>query len=115
MADRGLRGTDTVSGEESNYYQNPNRDDRPLTDPVAAGLIASLRKAGRQCYRGDSSSARARITKRLEILKDVIPQTSHELGFGAARRRGVPLGDLQLGDIRPAAQALKLKLEEDRG
>ena len=78
------------------------------TDPVAAGLIASLARPGGNVT-GNSGLAPELITKRLEILKDVIPRLSR---VGLLRQpRGV-LGDLQLGDIRPAAQALKLKLEE---
>src|SRR5205809_7028076 len=49
------------------------------------------------------------ITKRLEILKDAVPRLSR---VGVLRSpRGV-LGDLQLGELRSAALALKLKLEE---
>jgi putative tryptophan/tyrosine transport system substrate-binding protein len=77
-------------------------------DPVAAGLVASLaRPAGN--VTGNSGLSPELITKRLEILKDAIPRLSR---VGLLRSpRGV-LGDLQLGEIRPAAVALKLKLEE---
>jgi putative ABC transport system substrate-binding protein len=78
------------------------------TDPVGAGLIASLARPGGNVT-GLSGFAPELITKRLEILKDAIPRLSR---VGLLRSpRGV-LGDLQLGELRPAALALKLKLEE---
>src|SRR5213593_803897 len=58
---------------------------------------------------GNSGLAPELITKRLEILKDAVPRLSR---VGVLRSpRGV-LGDLQLGELRSAALALKLKLEE---
>jgi len=78
------------------------------TDPVGAGLIASLARPGGNVT-GTSGLTPELITKRLEILKDAIPKLSR---VGVLRSpRGV-LGDLQLGELRPAALALKLKLEE---
>jgi ABC-type uncharacterized transport system substrate-binding protein len=77
-------------------------------DPVAAGWVASLARPGGNVT-GLSGLTPELITKRLEILKDAIPRLSR---VGLLRQpRGV-LGDLQLGELRPAAQALKLKLEE---
>jgi putative ABC transport system substrate-binding protein len=77
-------------------------------DPVGAGLIASLARPGGNVT-GNSGLSPELITKMLEILKDAIPRLSR---VGLLRQpRGV-LGDLQLGEIRPAALALKLKLEE---
>jgi putative ABC transport system substrate-binding protein len=77
-------------------------------DPVAGGLIASLARPGGNVT-GLSGLTPELITKRLEILKDAIPKLSR---VGLLRQpRGV-LGDLQLGELRPAALALKLKLEE---
>ena len=77
-------------------------------DPVGQGLVASLARPGGNVT-GNSGLSPELITKMLEILKDAIPRLSR---VGLLRQpRGV-LGDLQLGDIRPAAQALKLKLEE---
>jgi putative tryptophan/tyrosine transport system substrate-binding protein len=77
-------------------------------DPVGAGLVASLARPGGNVT-GLSSLGPELITKRLEILKDAIPRLSR---VGLLRSpRGV-LGDLQLGEITPAAVALKLKLEE---
>jgi len=77
-------------------------------DPVAEGLIASLARPGGNVT-GLSGLTPELITKRLEILKDAIPKLSR---VGLLRQpRGV-LGDLQLGELRPAAVALKLNLEE---
>jgi putative ABC transport system substrate-binding protein len=77
-------------------------------DPVGAGLVASLARPGGNVT-GLSGLSPELITKRLEILKDAIPRLSR---VGLLRSpRGV-LGDLQLGELRPAAVALKLKLEE---
>jgi putative ABC transport system substrate-binding protein len=80
-------------------------------DPVGAGLIASLARPGGNVT-GMSSLAVELNTKRLEILKDAVPKLA---------RVGLPLPpgtstsiarDLQMKDLRPAAVALKLKLEE---
>ena len=77
-------------------------------DPVGAGLVASLARPGGNVT-GLSGLGPELNTKRLEVLKDAIPRLSR---VGLLRSpRGV-LGDLQLGEIRPAAVALKLKLEE---
>src|SRR4029077_18279348 len=77
-------------------------------DPVGAGLIASLARPGGNVT-GNSGLSPELITKRLEILKDALPKLAR---VGVLRSpRGV-LGDLQLGELRSAAVALKLKLEE---
>ena len=75
-------------------------------DPVGSGLVASLARPGGNVT-GLSSLATEIITKRLEIVKDAVP--------GLARVGVlIPAGgsDLQLKDLRPAAVALKVKLEE---
>jgi putative tryptophan/tyrosine transport system substrate-binding protein len=78
------------------------------TDPVGAGLVSSLARPGGNVT-GNSGLTPELITKRLEILKDTIPGLSR---VGLLRSpRGV-LRDLQLGELRPVALALKLKLEE---
>jgi ABC-type uncharacterized transport system substrate-binding protein len=78
-------------------------------DPVAAGFVASLARPGGNVT-GVSGLAPELGTKRLEILKDVVPKL---VRVGALR---LPLAniatELQLKELRPAAQALKLKLEE---
>jgi ABC-type uncharacterized transport system substrate-binding protein len=74
-------------------------------DPVAAGLVASLARPGGNVT-GNASFASELITKRLEILKDAVPRLS---GVGLLR---LPEQTFQLKELRPAAQALKLKLEQ---
>jgi putative ABC transport system substrate-binding protein len=78
-------------------------------DPVAAGLSASLARPGGNVT-GFSSLSPELNTKRLEILKDAVPKLAR---VGLLRLPGSSIGgDLQLKEIRPAAVALKLKLEE---
>src|SRR5262245_18827042 len=75
-------------------------------DPVGAGLVASLARPGGNVT-GFASLQPELNTKRLEILKDAIPNLTR-VGFflgGLAR-------EIQLKELRPAALALKLKLEE---
>ena len=78
-------------------------------DPVGLGLVASLARPGGNVT-GLSGLAPELNTKRLEILKDAVPKLAR---VGLLRRPGVNVGqDLQLKELRPAALALKLKLEE---
>jgi putative tryptophan/tyrosine transport system substrate-binding protein len=78
-------------------------------DPVGAGLIASLARPGGNVT-GLSSLGIELNTKRLEILKDAVSKLGR---VGLLWPRGATIGvDLQLKEIRPAAVALKLKLEE---
>jgi len=74
-------------------------------DPVAAGLVASLARPGGNVT-GFSNLSPELITKRLEILKDAVPKL---VRVGLLRTAAA---SLQLKEIRPAAVALKLKLEE---
>ena len=76
------------------------------TDPVGTGLVASLARPGGNVT-GLSSLSSELGTKRLEVLKDAVPRLSR---VGVLR----PVGgsDRQLKELRPAALALKLKLEE---
>ena len=78
-------------------------------DPVGAGLVANLaRPAGN--VTGFSSLATELNTKRLEILKDAVPKLSR---VGLLMPPGAGTGpDFQLKELRLAAVALKLKLEE---
>jgi putative ABC transport system substrate-binding protein len=80
------------------------------SDPVAAGLIASLARPGGNVT-GLSGLASELNTKRLEILKDAVPKL---VRVGLLRQPGGgSMGrDLQLKELRAAASALKLKLEE---
>jgi putative tryptophan/tyrosine transport system substrate-binding protein len=75
-------------------------------DPVGAGLIASLARPGGNVT-GLSSLSPELITKRLEILKDAVPKLAR---VGLLRPAGT--GQFQMKALRPAALALKLKLEE---
>jgi putative tryptophan/tyrosine transport system substrate-binding protein len=78
-------------------------------DPVAAGLVASLARPGGNIT-GNAGLSPQLNTKRLEILKDAVPRL---VRVGLLRPPGASTGlDLQLKEIRPAALALKLKLEE---
>ncbi len=76
-------------------------------DPVGAGLVASLARPGGNVT-GLASLSPELNTKRIEILKDAVSKLtrvgliSSALGIAA---------ELQLKELRPAALALKLKLE----
>jgi len=76
-------------------------------DPVAEGMVASLARPGGNVT-GFSSLGPELTSKRLEVLnKDVVPKLAR---VGLLRPAGAT--DLQLKEVRPAALALKLKLEE---
>ena len=77
-------------------------------DPVGAGLVASLARPGGNVT-GFSSLNFQLNTKRLEILKDAVPRLSRVALLG---QLGSALGEIQLKDLKPAATALKLRLEE---
>jgi putative ABC transport system substrate-binding protein len=78
-------------------------------DPVGAGLVANLARPGGNVT-GLSSLSAELNTKRLEIIKDAVPNLTRvgllwQSGAGTTQ-------DLQVKELRPAAVALKLKLEE---
>jgi len=75
-------------------------------DPVGSGLVASLARPGGNVT-GLSNLAFELNTKRLEILKDAVPKLAR---VGLLRPAGG--SDRQLKNLRAAAVALKLKLEE---
>ena len=75
-------------------------------DPVGFGLVASLARPEGNVT-GNSSLVPELNSKRLEILKDAVPKLAR-VGF----LRAAGASDLQLKELRPAAVALKLKLEE---
>jgi ABC-type uncharacterized transport system substrate-binding protein len=78
-------------------------------DPVAQGLVASLARPGGNVT-GLSSLSFELNTKRLEILKDAVPKLAR---VGLLWLSGGGMGqDLQMKELRAAAVALKLKLEE---
>jgi putative ABC transport system substrate-binding protein len=79
------------------------------SDPVGAGLIASLARPGANVT-GLASLTPELNTKRLEILTDVLPGLSR---VGLLWLSGGGRGqELQMKEFRPAATALKIKLEE---
>src|SRR5437870_8152508 len=80
-----------------------------FADPVGAGLVASLARPGGNIT-GTASLTPELNTKRLEILKDAVPKLAR-VGY-LQLAGGSNLSDLQLKELRPAALALKLKLEE---
>jgi putative tryptophan/tyrosine transport system substrate-binding protein len=80
-----------------------------VVDPVGAGLVASLARPGGNVT-GFSGLGAELNTKRLEILKDAVPKLAR---VGLLRPPvDSALTDLQQKELRPAAQALKVKLEE---
>jgi putative tryptophan/tyrosine transport system substrate-binding protein len=76
-----------------------------VSNPIGSGLVASLARPGGNVT-GLASLSPELNTKRLEILKDAIPKLAR---VGLLRGSATAL---QLKEIRPAALALKLKLEE---
>jgi ABC-type uncharacterized transport system substrate-binding protein len=79
------------------------------SDPVAAGLIASLARPGGNVT-GLSGLSTQLNTKRLEILKDAVAKLAR---VGLLRPKGDSIAnELQLKELVAAAVALKLKLEE---
>jgi putative ABC transport system substrate-binding protein len=75
-------------------------------DPVGEGLVVSLARPGGNVT-GFSGLSYELNTKRLEILKDAIPKLAR---IGVLRPAGG--SDRQLKNLRAAALALKLTLEE---
>jgi putative ABC transport system substrate-binding protein len=75
-------------------------------DPVGGGLVASLARPGGNVT-GLSSLNAELLTKRLEVLKDTVPKLARVGLLHGPRGQ-----DPQLKEIRPAALALKVKLEE---
>jgi putative ABC transport system substrate-binding protein len=74
-------------------------------DPVGEGLVASLARPGGNVT-GFSGLPTELNSKRLEILKDAVPRLAR-----VGLLRGLAASP-QLKEIRPAALALKLQLEE---
>jgi ABC-type uncharacterized transport system substrate-binding protein len=75
------------------------------SDPVGFGLVASLARPGGNVT-GSSSLGTELNSKRLEVLKDAIPKLAR-----VGLLRGLSTSPV-LKEIRPAAVALKLNLEE---
>ena len=96
-----------VSGQERHYY-HPHRDGERW-GPRGCRSGCQSGAAGRQCHRALEFRARAKYQKARDT-QGRGPQarpswTSAAVGSGIAQ-------DLQLKELRPAALALKLKLEE---
>ena len=78
-------------------------------DPVGEGLVTNLARPGGNVT-GLSGLAVELNTKRLEILKDAVPKLAR---VGLLRLPEARISqELQLKELRAAAPALKLKLEE---
>jgi putative tryptophan/tyrosine transport system substrate-binding protein len=78
-------------------------------DPVGSGLVASLARPGGNIT-GTASLTPELNTKRLEILKDAVSKLAR-VGY-LQLAGGSILSDRNLKELRPAALALRLKLEE---
>ena len=74
-------------------------------DPVASGLVASLARPGGNIT-GSSNLSYELNTRRLALLKDTVPNLAR---VGLLRQPGA---SVQLNNLRAAAAALKLNLEE---
>ena len=79
-------------------------------DPVGAGLVASLAQPGGNVT-GMSGLTVELNTKRLEVLKDAVPQ-ARRLGFRESLQAPPLFQTIQMKEVRVAYVALKLKLEE---
>jgi putative tryptophan/tyrosine transport system substrate-binding protein len=79
-------------------------------DPVGEGLVSSLARPGGNVT-GLSSLSPELNTKTLEILKDAVPKLAR-VGILRSAPPNTVATDLQLKELRAAAVALKLKLEE---
>jgi len=79
-------------------------------DPVGAGLVASLARPGGNVT-GLSGLTPELNTKRLEVLKDAIPRLLRVGLLRSPEGIATDTGN-QMKELRPAALALKLKLEE---
>jgi len=76
------------------------------SDPVRTGLIASFARPGGNVT-GLSDLNVDLITKRLELLKEVVPKTSH---IAVLLNPANPTNPLQLKDTQSVAPALRLTL-----
>ena len=100
-------GPTGVSGEESDYY-HPHRDDERW-GPCGCRFGCQSGAAGRQCHRALGFSARAKQQKARDTQGRGSQARPSWTSAAAGSQHGT---DLQLKELRPAALALKLKLEE---
>jgi putative tryptophan/tyrosine transport system substrate-binding protein len=75
-------------------------------DPVGTGLIASLARPGGNVT-GLSSQAADLATKRLELLREVVPSLSR---LAIMANFGNPASILEMGDVQAAANTLGLEV-----
>jgi putative ABC transport system substrate-binding protein len=75
-----------------------------MADPVGAGVVANLARPGGNIT-GLSNQAAGTASKRLELLREVVPGL-HQLAILA--NVGYPGAVLELGEVRPAARTLGL-------
>ena len=80
------------------------------SDPIGTGLVASLAWPEGNVT-GLSSLTVELNTKRLEVLKDAVPKLA-QVGLPRLLQGGGVAEELQIKELRLAAVALKLKLEE---
>jgi ABC-type uncharacterized transport system substrate-binding protein len=104
-----------TSGSGPTYYAKQATGTIPIVmaqepDPVGNGLIANLARPGGNVT-GLASLSSELATKRLEILRDAVPKLVR-VGYLQAAERGLPRGTSTLKEIRTAALALGVKLEE---
>ncbi|MGH7796330.1 MAG: ABC transporter substrate-binding protein [Candidatus Binatia bacterium] len=78
-------------------------------DPVGNGFVVSLARPGGNVT-GNSGLGTELNSKRLEVLKDTVPKLAR-VGILRQQAGGITEG-LTMKEVRPAALALKLKLEE---
>ena len=79
-------------------------------DPVGAGLVASLARPGGNVT-GLSGLSVELNTKRLEVLADAVPKLAR-VGLVRPPQQGAISDELQVKELRLAAVALKIELEE---
>jgi putative ABC transport system substrate-binding protein len=77
-------------------------------DPVGAGIIKSLARPGANIT-GVSTLSPELITKRLELLKDLVSKLMR-LGVLTMGERGYVGTERQIKELEPAAQSLRVKL-----
>jgi len=106
-SDRDHRERTSTCGQER-HQRYPHRDDE-LSDPVGEGLVASLARPGGNVT-GFSASSYELSTKRLEILKDTVPNLTR---VGALQQGGGARADLALKELMAAGSRSEAKTTGD--
>ncbi|TAK41095.1 MAG: ABC transporter substrate-binding protein [Betaproteobacteria bacterium] len=78
-----------------------------VVDPVGAGIVASLARPSGNTT-GLSVLSTDLVTKRLELLKAIVPEVS---SVGVFRNPGNKSNELQFQSIKTTAEALKVRLQ----